>query len=894
MQSVRFFYDVLLLLCVCATATIHSVYAQSVPVIFRISDPSRQYVRAFVPGEFNNWGPNAGGVISAGASSEMQYDSVERGWKKTIILQAGQRYLYKFHFHRNVSGSQGVWISDPANDILDGSSNQNSVVQVQEYFVFQPSLDTNAQGRVTTIQCSVVGTIPLSGIRLVIGQDTVNALTRWNEQERRLRFDLATPQNRDRSFAIIADNTAGIRTTFRFLSRVASTPLWARDAMWYQIFPERFRNGDRTNDPTRASLELNNGVAPTWSVKEWGSDWFGQDQWERDFGTGFYKNSIFHRRYGGDLQGVLDRLDYLQDLGVTALYFNPLFYANSLHKYDGNSYHHIDPYFGPNPQADIEQIRRETDEPSTWRWTSADSLFLRLLQETKRRNMKVILDGVWNHTGRGFFAFDDILRNQASSRYKDWYTIYAFDNPATPQNEFRYKAWENFESLPELARSADGRTIADAPRRYIFNATRRWMDPNGDGNPNDGIDGWRLDVVPYAPLPFWNEWNAFARSINPDIYTTAEIWFNASDIVRNGNFSAVMNYWAFLFPVQGFFVNRTGTANSFAQDMNTRRSAYDSTAGYAMQNLMDSHDTERLASLIMNNTTSTPTQNAWSNRNYNVNKPSALARKIQRLITMFQMTYVGAPMIYYGTESGVWGGNDPDDRSPMNWEDIPFVPQALHPWNNVRGSDDMNFDRGLFQYHRQLMNYRKNSDILRRGSITFEPLTHNDVFVMRRSLSDRVYVAFNRGANTETVSIPIAATALRVIAVSDTLPRPTARIDNGQLTYTLPPFSGIITEINTVSSRSSAGQSSSVAVVIYPQPVGDEAVIRLTIDQPQNISLEIVDVLGRKVSSMTVGMLSIGTHDIALTTDHLTRGTYHGLIRSEKVHTLQTFHFVKH
>ncbi len=892
-MSIRVQYA-LIHLCIAVGIATSSLYAQSVPVTFRVSDPTRQYVRAFVPGEFNNWGPNNSGIIAAGAPSEMQYDSLERSWKKTVILQVGQRYLYKFHFHRNASGSQNLWISDPANDILDGSPNQNSVIQVQEYFIFQPTLDTNAQGRVISIQSSVVGTIPLSALRIVVGQDTTNAFTRWNEQDRRFRFEFAAPQNRDRSFAIIVDNIAGSRTSFRFLSRIASTPAWARDAIWYQIFPERFRNGDRTNDPTRASLELNNGVGESCTIKYCRSDWFSQDQWERDFGSGFYKNSIFHRRYGGDLQGVLDRLDYLQDLGVTALYFNPLFYANSLHKYDGNSYHHIDPYFGPNPQADLEQIRRETDDPTTWRWTAADSLFLRLLQETKRRNMKVILDGVWNHTGRGFFAFDDILRNQENSRYKDWYIIYAFDNPTTPQNEFRYKAWENFESLPELARSADGRTIADAPRRYIFNATRRWMDPNGDGNPNDGIDGWRLDVVPYAPLPFWNEWNAFARSINPDIYTTAEIWFNAADIVRNGNFSAVMNYWAFLFPVQGFFINRTGTANSFVQDMNTRRTVYDSTAGYAMQNLMDSHDTERLASLIMNNTTTTPTQNAWGNRNYNVGKPSAFARKIQRLITMFQMTYVGAPMIYYGTESGVWGGNDPDDRSPMNWEDIAFAPQAIHPWNNTRSADDMNFDRGLFQYHRQLMNYRKNSEVLRRGNIVFESLSNNDVLVMRRSLSERVYTALNRGANTETVSIPLSASTLRVVAVSDTLPRPTARIENGQIIFTLPPFSGIITEANTVSSRSDVGQKAAIGVKIYPQPVEDESVLQLTIDQPYDITVDIIDILGRKVSHIPAGMLSAGTHHLSLKAHHLPRGTYHAVIRSGDARTLQTSHFVKH
>src|SRR5438874_2259401 len=138
-------------------------------------------------------------------------------------------------------------------------------------------------------------------------------------------------------------------------------PDWARDAIWYQIFPERFRNGDTKNDPTRDSLEWPITPSQKWRISRWTADWYARDDWEieqdkvsdPDPAPNFYKHGVFDRRYGGDLQGVLDKLDYIAELGVNALYFNPLFYSRSLHKYDGNTYHHIDPYFGPNPRGDL-------------------------------------------------------------------------------------------------------------------------------------------------------------------------------------------------------------------------------------------------------------------------------------------------------------------------------------------------------------------------------------------------------------------------------------------------------------------------------------------------------------------------------------------------------------
>src|SRR5690606_33413491 len=164
----------------------------------------------------------------------------------------------------------------------------------------------------------------------------------------------------------------GVQTCALPISPEDRVPDWAKDAVFYQIFPERFRNGDPTNDPTRASLETPiDRVPESWALTPWTSDWSDRADWEKARGGDFYEDGDFDRRYGGDLQGVLDKLDYLRDLGINTIYFNPVFYARSLHKYDGNTFHHIDPHFGPDPAGDFALMDTETSDPSTWQWTAA-------------------------------------------------------------------------------------------------------------------------------------------------------------------------------------------------------------------------------------------------------------------------------------------------------------------------------------------------------------------------------------------------------------------------------------------------------------------------------------------------------------------------------------------
>ena len=472
-----------------------------------------------------------------------------------------------------------------------------------------------------------------------------------------------------------------------------NVPAWAADAVFYQLFPERFRNGDTSNDPTRASLETPlDRVPENWAVTPWTSDWYARPAWETARGDDFYDNGVFDRRYGGDLQGVIDKLDYLKDLGINTIYFNPVFYARSLHKYDGNSFHHVDPHFGPDPAGDFALMATETSDPATWHPTEADKLFYRLLDEAHARGLRIIIDGVFNHTGRDFFAFENLRNEQADSPYTDWYVVETFDDPATAENEFKYAGWWGVETLPEFADTADGSDLHPGPKEYVFDATARWMDPDGDGDPSDGIDGWRLDVANEVPVKFWTDWNAHVRELNPDAYTVTEIWEEADEFVRVGGFSATMNYHGFAFPVKGFLIDGTASASDFAAMLDERREDYPEVVQYALQNLVDSHDTDRVASMIVNAggqdymhpekydyDVGERVSPRGGNDAYSVRAPNAAEREIQRLVVLMQMAYVGPPMLYYGTEAGMWGADDPDDRKPMLWADLSYDDECADP-----------------------------------------------------------------------------------------------------------------------------------------------------------------------------------------------------------------------
>lgn len=546
-------------------------------------------------------------------------------------------------------------------------------------------------------------------------------------------------------------------------------PQWAKKVIWYQIFPERFRNGDPSNDPRIENLKgaWPYDISSPWQIHPWTSDWYELQPYEKENGKNIWFN-MQRRRYGGDIQGIIDKLEYLQELGVTALYLNPVFESPSLHKYDGATYHHIDPNFGPDPDGDRKIISSEVfDDPSTWKWTSADKLFLKLVRELHNRGMYIIIDGVFNHMGTNSYAFQDLKKNQRRSKYINWFNVKQWENPAKGE-KFEYEGWFGVKDLPEIKEDSNG--IAEDPKKYIFAATRRWMDPDGNGETKSGIDGWRLDVAFCVNHKFWKDWRRFVKDINPNSYLTGEVFVDSlsgfKPYLKGDEFDAVMNY-PFLYTCSEYFVNENHKINTSEFDRLLRelREMHPECVSYVQQNLLDSHDTHRLSSHIVNKNLGLyrkwgefhPLSKA-ENPEYDTRKPDESEKKIQKLMILFQMTYLGAPMVYYGDEAGMWGANDPCDRKPMTWKEMKFENESLLPVQSKRSiSYEVEFDEHMFNYYKKIIEIRNSHLALQLGDFkTILTDDENEVYAFERNYDkQKVIVVLNNNQALQTTELLI-------------------------------------------------------------------------------------------------------------------------------------------
>ena len=556
-----------------------------------------------------------------------------------------------------------------------------------------------------------------------------------------------------------------------------AVPAWSQDAIWYQIFVERFRNGDPSNDPTPHDIE---GVTsePTpegWMPTPWSQDWYRQEPWAAATGKDFY-GTVQFRRYGGDLKGVIDRLDYLQDLGVTALFLNPVNDAPSLHKYDARSYQHIDRNFGPDPRGDEARMAAEDPgNPATWRWTAADSLFLALVREVHRRHMRIIMDYSWNHTGTTFWAWRDVLAHQRASRFADWYEIERFDDPATPDtNEFAYRGWAGVPWLPEwkkIGRPAgqtkgaiDGNLVPGV-RDLVFNVTRRWLDPNADGDPSDGVDGFRLDVADVVPLGFWRDYRRLVRSVNPDAYLVGEVWweswpdkvYDPAPWLRGDVFDAVMNY-RWYTPTRSFFAGAPPflTPSGYAASLDSLATGIGPSFQRAMMNLTASHDTPRFSTSVYNPGRYKYRNTPREDPAYRIDRPDERSRRIQRLILVQQFTGIGAPHVWNGDEVGMWGADDPDERKPLVWADLRYDDETTDPVGRPRRRDRVVPDTALFGVYHDLIALRKEHLRLFVDGTLRWLLTDDaqGLLAYERVLGNqRVIVAFNNSDVAHDISV---------------------------------------------------------------------------------------------------------------------------------------------
>jgi cyclomaltodextrinase / maltogenic alpha-amylase / neopullulanase len=548
-------------------------------------------------------------------------------------------------------------------------------------------------------------------------------------------------------------------------------PAWAKEVIWYQIFPERYRDGDSSNNPTAQDIVGADPAEPpkAWQIHPWGSDWYKLQAYEITNGEKTHWKHFLRRRYGGDLQGIIDKLDYIKAMGFSAIYLNPVFDSPSLHKYDAASYHHIDPNFGPDPVGDRVLMTKENPLlPSTWVWTKADELALTLIDEAHKRGIRIIFDGVFNHMGINSFAFQNLKSQQKLSPYREWFNVLSWHDQKEGK-QFDYEGWFDVKSLPEFKEDNNG--LMSGPKNYIFAATQRWMNPKGRGSAR-GIDGWRLDVAFCIGHGFWKQWRVHVKSLNPQAYLTAEIVDTPQRVkpyLQGDEFDGEMNY-NFAFASAEFFFNKGAkriNAGDFDQKLKQMRGLYPKGVAYVTQNLFGSHDANRIGSHIVNRGIGNfrdwgeyfNLSQVANNPKYVVRKPNAEALRLQKLFVIMQMTYVGAPMVYYGDEVGMWGANDPDNRKPMIWPDIRYEDEVINPNGSKRAADQVAVNQTLQNHYQTLMGIRNQYKALRLGDFrTLVTDNKRDIYGFeRRYQGERVRVILNNGDNKQQVTLPNAS-----------------------------------------------------------------------------------------------------------------------------------------
>ncbi len=534
-----------------------------------------------------------------------------------------------------------------------------------------------------------------------------------------------------------------------------TVPTWARDAIYYYVFPERFRNGDKTNDPQPGRDRYQDHDI------EHHARWLDRPYkpGSGDGSDAVYNNDFF----GGDLAGVLEKLDYIRALGANTIYLTPVLRAASNHKYDTADYRQIDPAFGRN--ADFE----------------------RLTADARQRGLRVIPDTSFNHVGAdspyfnrfGNFpdggAFDRGRINPASP-YASWFKL----DPSQTDPDRQYAGWIGIKDLPEIDKSSR------AFRQFAYggpdSVTQFWLDK--------GAAGWRMDVVPWVPDDFWREWRRAVKAKHPDALTIAETWFDASKYFLGDTFDSTMNY-IFRNAVLDFAAGKR--ADRLYPSLELMREAYPPQALFATMNLLSSHDQPRAlhhfgidespgaasaapaapaapaaaasaasaasagsaaSAALASTTAGAPSTAGGSDSAVSADREAAArlddAKRRLRLAMLFQMTYPGAPAIYYGDEVGVGGGEDPYNRAPYPWAD-----EGGHP------------DEALLADVQRMTALRRDQPVLRHGSLDTPLLVDEHVIVLLRRDGPRTaIVALNNATERRQVEIDLPA-ALQKLTLRD-------------------------------------------------------------------------------------------------------------------------------
>lgn len=517
-----------------------------------------------------------------------------------------------------------------------------------------------------------------------------------------------------------------------------STPAWAKGAVMYQIFVDRFCNGDPSNDVEDGEYVYIG--EPVCKVKDWNE---------------FPAAMDIRRFHGGDLQGVLDKLDYLEELGIEVIYFNPLFVSPSNHKYDIQDYDYIDPHYGviiedggevlPEGEKDNTRATKYQKRTGDIRNLEASNrLFAKLVEEMHTRGMRVILDGVFNHCGsfNKWMDRERIYEPQpeyekgayvsAQSPYRDFFHFFDEREEAWPYNK-NYDGWWGHDTLPKL-------NYEDSPtlEEYILNIGKKWVSPPYNA------DGWRLDVA--ADLGYSNEYNHIfwenfrkaVKSANPQALILAEHYGDPGEWLQGDEWDSVMNYDAFMEPLTWFLTGmekhsderRTdlwGNADNFVNTMNHFMASMLTPSLQVAMNELSNHDHSRFL----------------TRTNHIVGRVAQLGSKaaeeginlaVMREAVAVQMTWVGAPTVYYGDEAGVCGFTDPDSR-------------RTYPWGQE--------NRELVEFHKEMIRIHKREKPLRTGSLKMLSWSSNVLAYARFQEGEQIIVVLNNSKELKEVTIPV-------------------------------------------------------------------------------------------------------------------------------------------
>lgn len=568
------------------------------------------------------------------------------------------------------------------------------------------------------------------------------------------------------------------------LSPGFKTPDWAKGAIMYQIFTDRFRNGDSKNDVL--TNEYMYVGKPTKRILHWNKT--PDVDGIREF-------------YGGDLQGVIDKMDYLQELGVEVIYFNPLFVSPSNHKYDTQDYDSIDPHFGKlvidegellkesgySNEFATKYISRTTKKANL---DASNDLFAQLVQKAHDRGMRVILDGVFNHCGSFNKWLDREKLYENSHEYESgaytsidspYATFFYFHNKSGWPNNGQYDGWWGYETLPKLNFEGSKKL-----QEYILKIAKKWVSPPYNA------DGWRLDVAADLGYTkefnhhFWRSFREAVKTANPEALILAEHYGDPYDWIQGDQWDTVMNYDAFMEPVTWFLTGMEKHSDSHRGDLIGNHRAFFDAMTYHMSryhvqslqvamNELSNHDHSRFLTRT-NHTVGRVNTLGTVAANEGINKG------IMKEAVLIQMTWPGAPTIYYGDEVGVCGWTDPDSR-------------RTYPWGRE--------DQDLLEVHKALTRLRKDNPVLRHGSLKFLHGEHQVISYGRFDEKNKIVVVVNNSADIKTVKIPVwelgiafnSETMEQLIETNSlgfTLERKIHFVYNGKLSLKVQPFSGIV------------------------------------------------------------------------------------------------------